>query len=197
MRMPSGRFWIASLVLLVGVFALFWAVAVGVRRQEGQPNVIVAKDRTFSFSLPAEFPVPEGHERGVPKGEAAGEIVDFTSESERGSFIVRSMRIPDEVWTVRTTKQMLDEARDNMFQLPEAYLDREAAVDYRGRPRRSFRLHTVTPLEIQYTRMDYILARPMLYILSFSSADQAELEEPDVERFFQSLELFTDVRIAK
>jgi hypothetical protein len=156
-------------------------------RKPSGPTVFESPDHSFRFTVPegASVPLPQSDLLADP---ASAQTVDVTSRDEFGSFVVRRMRIPDKVWALESDRQMLDEAQGNLLRLPGASIDREEDLKIDDHAGRSVRLRDGSiPSKPQFSRLDFVLARPNLYILTFAAARAEDLERPEVQKFFGSL----------
>jgi hypothetical protein len=161
----------------------------GCTRTPTGPATVESPDHAFHFGLPSGA-TPAVARTDLLNDPANSQTVDLTSHTDYGSFAVRRMRIADAVWEKETAKEMLDEARDNLLRLPTASLDHEEDLQVQGNSGRSLRLHDgPTASQQQFSRMDFIVAKPSLYVLTFASAHAEAVDRPEVQQFFNSLVL--------
>jgi len=116
-------------------------------------------------------------------GEA--EYQDMLAVHGNVNLTLRRFRVPAKVWELKSTKQMLDDAKQNMLAgdpTMKLRSERDFVID--GFPGRSF-VFTIEEGKSLF-RMDYFLMKPDLFIYG-CVGEPADLERPEVRAFFASI----------
>lgn len=108
------------------------------------------------------------------------------AESGEMTLGLRRFMVPPKTWDLKTSKDMLDGARDHMLRGDkDLKLESEKDFDVDGFPGRTFVFTRKGDESV--TRMDYFLLKPDLFIYHYSGP-KAGLEADDVKKFFKGIQ---------
>ena len=152
-------------------------------------EVFERSNSKFVFDIPASFGKPIGGYSAYLATDAGKvPIRDLTWKHDTETIVLRWMVVPDSVWQLKSTEQMFAGARDNMLTDKSLKLVSERDYKLNGSPAHSF-IFAVEGDQPEFQRMDYILTKPDLNIVTFTSPNKTALEDVACKKLFESLSI--------
>ena len=115
-------------------------------------------------------------------------ISNYLQSTERGAVMIAFTDFRELVFYAKSTKELLNDAVRGIKTQGCVVSNREnKTVD--GYPATAFDVRASRGDKNLYSRTVVVIARPRSYTFQFLSYDQAELEKPDVKKYFSSLRI--------
>jgi hypothetical protein len=165
----------------------------------------------FSIILPPAFPVFEKKEEEVsvkPQvNEVAGPLTKFLSVTEHGVCAVFYNDFNPDVFGVLDSASLLDAGESGVTgttdvnttsstpseqatpTTPLVKVYQQENFNVNGYPARTVRFSEQDTDNTTYTRLDFILVKPRLYQVYYSSYDANALDDPNIQNYFRSFKL--------
>lgn len=161
----------------------------GTATDPGGPAIDSPEGR-FSAVLPAEFGAPQRQTRSVNSAVGKLDFVMYLSELRSGVCIVSYNDYPPSVFEgVSDTKAMFDGGRDGALRNVKGTLTEERECTLGGVPGRSFHFKGSKDGKDIYGRACMFVDRPRLYQVMYMGFEQASVDSPSVQGFFNSFKL--------
>lgn len=170
----------SRLTLLMFAVGLFAATFPGQKPGGDTGNKLTSTEGRFSILLPANFE-PYAFES---RKSGALLINEYSASAERGTWTVAYYDVSPSIFQKFTVQQVLDASRDGTVK--SGVLKREDAITVNGLPGRSVVSQDKSGEHILYSRSVFVIDKPRIYNYLFLSLDKAELDKPDIKKFFDS-----------
>src|SRR5919109_3200286 len=174
-----------ALHVILGISAAFSCAAPAA---DEQPSDEVFERSAFDmgFHIPSAF-TPLGKERGyLQTDHGRAPYRDFSWKKDDDLIVIRQFVVPEVTWREKSPSQAFADAKNNILTAPEMKLLSERDYDIAGCSAHTF-IFQVEGAQPHFERMDYILTKPDLNIVMYSSPNKAALDDVACQELFRNI----------
>jgi len=176
---------ITALQAILCIFAAF-GLAASAADEEPPDEVFELSAFDMGFHIPSAF-TPLGKKRGyLQTDHGKTPYRDFSWKKGDEMIVIRQFVVPEVTWHDKSPSQAFSDAKKNILAAPETKLVSERDYDIAGCSAHTF-IFQVEGDGPHFERMDYILTKPDLNIVMYSSPNKAALDDVACQDLFRNI----------